>query len=66
VVGIATQLRALAQRSGRQIVLSADAARAAGLPAGGAQTIKLGPRGNERAIEISVAQARDLPMDSPT
>ena len=66
-VGIAMQLRALAQRSGRQIVLSADAARAAGLPAGAAQTIKLGPRGNEQAIEIlALAHARDLPVDTTT
>jgi len=48
-------------------VLSADVARAAGLPAGGAQTIKLGPPGNEQAIEIlAVAHARDLPVDAMT
>jgi adenylate cyclase len=67
VVGIAMQLRALAQRSGRQVVLSADAVRAAGLPTGAAQTIKLGPPGNEQAIEIlALAHAKDLPVDTTT
>jgi len=67
VVGVAMQLRALAQRSGRQIVFSADVVRAAGLPTGAAQTIKLGPRGSEQAIEIlALARARDLPVDTTT
>jgi adenylate cyclase len=68
VVDTSMQLKAFAQKSGHQIVLSAETARIAGLPASGSsQTVTLGTRddGAAEAIDVfTITHGRNLPIDT--
>jgi adenylate cyclase len=71
VIETAVGFRSFAQKSGHQVILSAEVARAAGLPdAGGAKikTMTLRAREREGAGTIhvfAIARGKDLPADTP-